>query len=1450
MNYLYESAFLEYDYYNRYDMIILLSEHFCHLKDNPIMAFSFINSLIINHKNKLSIFQIVELYELNQKYIYFIQAKEKCNKDYEIVENKNDFLVKTKRAEYFNNYFNSLKISYKIKRIINNYIDNFIKIIENKNIFEESLSFNFDENSENIILVKINYFEQQSNIEENFNKFSSNLYFIIYLLKKEKLYYNNIINYIKKMNFFKDIPIFIIYKYYLFFDIFGGGIVPQEISNKLYLSISRNKNIYDNIITNTIFTSLTIIYNDQNNKNDSKFFALYEYKRDLRIKYFSEECALRLGFKQKDIRNKKIDELMPNEFCKSHQNIIKKLFIGDQLEYYFINKSYLFDSSNTILYSIIPRGRLMYSLSKNLIIISENTFKYENEYIFMLNHNFEILAISSNFIDEYLLDQRIFQLYNLKIMEILNLKSDKILQKFDKDFKLINYNNLLRQIKIEEYFIPQLYAPSNDSNNGMFKYNNFINTKNQIISNISKLEDKDINDTINDINENERLIKCTKIQKEIFDFFINPGKMIFHHKINMTLNKMKFIENIFKELNKIPDNELISNNNNNIHYLITSSKKLFNKLLSRNELSNNYIEISIKFNYYYDKPFYFIIINEKQKLHLNISKKLNFKNSKKTVHKLSSKIINIIDKIPSQNVGNKSTNSYSIKKSFNNINKTSNIIKNAEEGIDEKILIIIKKYKNEIDKERFIFIIKFILYIIIFCIFVVYIIIIIYQSTSIDVTEKILLSYYYNTHTRGIILNIFSKLNGLYLDISGIHPSAISDSYDQAILSYLNSLRDNFHYFSNYYIDYNIAIGHSFNLIYKDMIFYKLRGFWKETPYISNFCSELDFLMHSTYLINITQTPEYKSDVRNFLFYHKKENSKDKIYTDFIKLLFYLTVNFDYKYKNLFNEINDEIYSSYNNYIKQSNIIYYILEIFGLLFDLILFITVLIYLYNSNMIIIKNIIFLFLDFDEESFSRNKNNAHLIKLKLLKFKYLIEDFDLNELQNYIDDLEHLNNYKNDDDGEQINKIDNKTNQIKKNSIHKTSIKKSSLNEKEYQKGKISQKKSNIITIEHNNKINSNYDIKKLKDNNSSYQYLVGIDSKFLENNLNDNSNNEMIANNNLIISNKNDKSNSINENLFKKKSNENLQNYESEIKENYHDIMLNKSNKTIILIIKCHLIIMILFSIVMIFYIVYKIINNTNYNQQSNQFFNDFKIITTRYTYIYYYFITLKSLFIYSEKDPRWNDTLNIMENMNDVLDKSNSDYEKVLKHKMESYNEVEKILNILQYNKNDSLDYISENICQNISICNNYLKSEDTIFNVGIDTGLKNCFIFINNIFMDYKKIKNKTNIEEIVSTITSPQHYEFKKLRKSFSNLFYYVEQKIYSSFENDEISFRKKYKKNIRLLNIISLLLSFLIFLYVFIVIFITINNFTKPIKESTYRICNSFYYIKKYKYNNRKK
>ena len=128
MNYLYESAFLEYDYYNRYELTILLAEHYCHLKDNPIMAFSFISSLISNYKNKFSKFQMVGLYELSQKYIYYIQAKERLDKDNKISDNENNFESENQKVDFYYNYFNSLKLSYKIKKIICNYIDNLIYI--------------------------------------------------------------------------------------------------------------------------------------------------------------------------------------------------------------------------------------------------------------------------------------------------------------------------------------------------------------------------------------------------------------------------------------------------------------------------------------------------------------------------------------------------------------------------------------------------------------------------------------------------------------------------------------------------------------------------------------------------------------------------------------------------------------------------------------------------------------------------------------------------------------------------------------------------------------------------------------------------------------------------------------------------------------------------------------------------------------------------------------------------------------------------------------------------------------------------------------------------------------------------------------------------------------------------------------------------------------------------
>ena len=159
-------------------------------------------------------------------------------------------------------------------------------------------------------------------------------------------------------------------------------------------------NLYNNYITYSQYSLLKKLYNEQNNNIKSKFYSMFEYKNDLRTKYFSESCALKLGFKQKDIINEKLDQLMPRTFYDSHQNMLKLLIIGKQIKYYNNLETYLFDFSSNILFPIIQESLLIYNISKNLIIISQSIFKFHNDYRFMLDNNFELIANSKNFEEE------------------------------------------------------------------------------------------------------------------------------------------------------------------------------------------------------------------------------------------------------------------------------------------------------------------------------------------------------------------------------------------------------------------------------------------------------------------------------------------------------------------------------------------------------------------------------------------------------------------------------------------------------------------------------------------------------------------------------------------------------------------------------------------------------------------------------------------------------------------------------------------------------------------------------------------------------------------------------------------------------------------------------------------------------------------------------------------
>ena len=63
-------------------------------------------------------------------------------------------------------------------------------------------------------------------------------------------------------------------------------------------------------------------------------------------------------------------------------------------------------------------GIMIYNLYNYLIMILEISFIEESDYIFMLNHNFDLIANTKNFTDDYLLNQKIFQKY-MKYMKYL-----------------------------------------------------------------------------------------------------------------------------------------------------------------------------------------------------------------------------------------------------------------------------------------------------------------------------------------------------------------------------------------------------------------------------------------------------------------------------------------------------------------------------------------------------------------------------------------------------------------------------------------------------------------------------------------------------------------------------------------------------------------------------------------------------------------------------------------------------------------------------------------------------------------------------------------------------------------------------------------------------------------------------------------------------------------------
>ena len=474
--------------------------------------------------------------------------------------------------------------------------------------------------------------------------------------------------------------------------------------------------------------------------------------------------------------------------------------------------------------------------------------------------------------------------------------------------------------------------------------------------------------------------------------------------------------------------------------------------------------------------------------------------------------------------------------------------------------------------------------------------------------------------------------------------------------------------------------------------------------------------------------------------------------------------------------------------------------------------------------------------------------------MIELKKLLGDFDLNRFEIYSKNIDNVNNKKFDFLSDKKNTDDKSTNNDKRSTKNIGFETKPTLgsknnpsfnddNQNSFKKKK--EKDSNFRPINNSNtyKINNNLDSKSRRTNNSSNNILMESNSHFFRDKLNNNSIN---GSKDLLVDSINNSSTNYSKQNIKDKDNDSQLEKEKEDRDRIKDIILHKSNKATIFLIKVYVIIMIILTVIIIIFSIYKIIYTTNFNNKFKTFFSDFSIITNRYSFLFNYFNLFRTILIFPQND-RKIFLENTMEEMDNYFEEQNKKFLNVLSTNMDSYKEIIKLVNILTETKNNSIDLIKENICINYTSCLKYLNSPNSIFDSGVDFAYKTCVKDINNLYLNYKSLKNKTNITLINSTIINTEGSEFTLIELSLSNMFFYIEEKIFEYFGMDAENFNDSYDKISKILNIISIIISIFNFLFVIIIIFLTVSNYSKPIKDATYRIKVSYNFIKTYSLNN---
>jgi len=707
---------------------------------------------------------------------------------------------------------------------------------------------------------------------------------------------------------------------------------------------------------------------------------------------------------------------------------------------------------------------------------------------------------------------------------------------------------------------------------------------------------------------------------------------------------------------------------------------------------------------------------------------------------------------------------------------------------------------------------------------IIYIIILIYQNSMIEISHKIFLSLFYNYYQKDTFMNLLSSVLSNAFNLLNITKNNIMDriDYQNLIKENAKKFEEGYHYYYVSYVDLKSKLNEQLTSIYSVKRFSKLTNTFENVNYNSTFIQEVEKLAFLSQYSTFSENKAFEEVLKDYYFFYKEQFLKEpltRIHSYSIKTLYYLTKNFNNVFYIFFEEMQDEAELQFDGYSDESKKVYTLLEVLGFFIYSVFFLTNLTYLRHTSSIIFRNILNIFLDFTQEepySFKNHYDNLIIVK-KINEYRAVLVDFNMTNLDKFNEKI-------------------NKQNALDESLFNSNIDSKPKTNEpieldSKLPAGSILTPKKSPRKAQHNN----NNDTKTTNSNLTKSSFV-----KFTKNNVNN------------VISKLNEKpsrsrSNSLK--MIEDKTNQNLKSKPIDIeKENPEsglttELILNKTYNDGIIQIKLLNMALLGLYLIIIFYFFLKLFMSLNFCSDIKRIFNDFGSITSRSSIVYYYFNSLRILLLV----PKFGDE-SIFDDMKNVVNEQNLKINEVLKYNLVKYKHCQKAFSYFQSSKSEMEEYFIENGCQESIKCKEVYNSTYNLYVSGLTTTLDTILLYTENLFNDYTKIAHQiNNTEKIAQKLID---LDFIKIDLCLNYILNYVQQILYISFMNDELSIKDNYHLTINILNACAISYSGIIGILIMIFVIRLLKLLATNIRISGNRLNNAFCFIKqKYFRNNPK-